>query len=178
MTDKFANMSPEFARFLLVALDNGKTDSERGIAIRKFTEWMTNIGSNGYELVERIKTTPVSDEDMQKVFDTGREVGRTENAVTVVPKKPFAGSAGVVSRSSSVYGFGDDDRIKGSDVYRGYQWCDIAEHCDDNADRIPEKHRGFLADMADKLTSGYGTVSGKQAKYLANLFTQYLGGRI
>ena len=55
MTDKFANMPPEFARFLLVALDNGKTDSERGIAIRKFTEWMTNIGSNGYELVERIE---------------------------------------------------------------------------------------------------------------------------
>jgi hypothetical protein len=60
MTDKFDNMPPEIVRFLLVALDHGKTDSERGIAIRKFAQYLTGVGADGYELVERITTPPCS----------------------------------------------------------------------------------------------------------------------
>ena len=179
MADHPAAKLPLIERLWAVLFSTTASDSERLKALHVIDRHLTETGIDGYEIIERIKTPPVSEEEMQKVFDAGRELGRTENAVTVVkPKPPFFGSPGAVSRSGGIYGFEDDDRIRGADVYKGYRWCDIAEHCDDNAHRIPEKHHGFLADMADKLTRSYGTISGRQAKYLANLFTQHLGGRI
>jgi hypothetical protein len=176
-----ADQLPLIERLWAVLLSSNSSDTERLTALHAIDRHLIDAGIDGYEIIERVKTPPVSEEEMQKVFDAGRELGRIENAVMVVPKQPFFsppfGAPGV-SRSSSVYGFEDGDRISGNDIHKNYRWSDIAEHCDDNADRIPDKHHGFLADMVDKLASSYGTVSGKQAKYLASLFTQYLGGRI
>ena len=86
-------------------------------------------------------------------------------------------SGGVSNLRSDGYGFDDRDRIAGGAVYKGYLWSDIAGHCAANLNCIPAKHHGFLADMAGKL-GGHRTVSGAQAKYLGNLFSQYLSGRI
>jgi hypothetical protein len=168
---------PLIERLWAVALSPKSADDERIAALHAIDRHLAETGTDGYAMIERIKTEPVTDAQMQEVFDRGRELGRTENAVVVVPKQPFFSPPGAPSRSSGVYGFEDGDRIGGDDIYKGYPWSAIADHCDANLNRIPDKHHGFLADMADRLND-YETVSGKQAKYLANLFAQYLGGRI
>ena len=94
MPDKFTSMPPKVVRFLLVALDPGKTDSEREIAIREFAQYLTSIGSGGYELVERIKTEPVSDEDLQRMCDVAIERDRAaqRHNTPVVATGPLFGS--------------------------------------------------------------------------------------
>ena len=178
MVDKLANMPPRIVRFLLVALDPGKTDSERGIAIREFTQYLFSVGSGGYELVERIQTEPISDADLQRMCDVAIERDRAEQQRNAVVTRPFSSAGlGNVGRSS-VYGFGDTDRVAGYDVHNCSRWGDIATHCYDNRNYIPAQHHGFLEGMADQLVVFGGTITGKQAKYLNSLFTRYLAGRI
>jgi hypothetical protein len=164
------------AKLLLVALNRSTSGHELEVAFAKLRQTLKEVDPDGHMLVERLKTPSVSDEDMQMVFNKGRELGRTENAVAVVPKKPLSKPPGGVSRSGHIHGFEDSDCISGSDFYKNYSWSAIAEHCADNMHRVPDKHHEFLADMADKLE--YATISGRQAKYLINLFNQYLGGKI
>ena len=132
------------------------------------------------------KKPPLTEDEMREIFEAGYAKRVADEAeeqqrrqVTAAPRSFFGnnGSGGVSNLRSDGYGFDDRDRIAGGAVYKGYLWSDIAGHCAANLNRIPAKHHGFLADMAGKL-GGYGTVSGAQAKYLGNLFSQYLSGRI
>jgi hypothetical protein len=116
------------------------------------------------------------------VFDKGRGTERSiiekqRRAAPLTTTSSFFSSPGPAN-ASRVYGFGDTDRISGRDVFNGYTWGDITCHCDQNSHRIPDQHHGFIEGMADQLSSSYGTISGKQAKYLGNLFRKHLGGRI
>ena len=175
MADKFADMPPKFVRFLLVALDPGKTDSERGIAIREFAQYLTSIGSGGYELVERIATPPLTEEDMKLIFDAGRQAERAtiEQHRGAAAPTPFFSNNGLGNVGhSNTYGFDNHDRVAGCDVFNGQRWVDIANCCVAYLNRIPNRHHGFVEGMSDQLA--YGTISGKQAKYLHSLFRQYL----
>jgi hypothetical protein len=182
MADKFTNMPKRIRQLLVVAFADTAADGERAKALREFDQYLKSIGTDGYEVIEKIETPSISDEEMQRVFDTGREEGHAEaveqqrNTAPTAPRPFFSSNLGSVTRSS-VYGFDDRDRIAGSDIHNGYQWRGIAEHCAANLNRVPTKHHGFIEDMASKL-AGYSTVSGAQAKYLGNLFNQYLSGRI
>src|SRR6476620_2624667 len=133
MTDKFANMPRKIRHCLVVAFSPSSADGERATALREFDQYLKSIGTDGHEVVETIETPSVSDEEMQRVFDTGREQGHAEaieqqrNTIATAPTQPFFGTnPGSVTRNS-VYGFDDRDRISGHDVHNGYSWGSIAE---------------------------------------------------
>jgi hypothetical protein len=183
MTDMLAAMPPKILQCLVVACNPTAADGERITAWHVFDQYLKSLGYDGYELVKRITTEPVSEEDMKTVFDAGREQGRSEvieqqrRTPPVSAQSFFNTGLSGISRSSS-YSFDDRARIAGHDIHNGYQWSAIATHCAGNLLRIPAKHHGFLEDMAARLARFGGTVSGAQAKYLGNLFNQYLSGRI
>jgi hypothetical protein len=173
MTDKFANMPKTVRHFWVVAFSPSAAPEERAKALKGIDGYLREIGADGYEVIRRVETEPVSDEDLQRMCDVAIARDRAEQQRNTA----VATGLGNVGRSS-VYGFSDTGRVAGHDTHNGYAWGAIAEHCYVNLNRIPIPHRGFVTGMADQLVSFGGTISGKQAKYLNSLFTRYLSGRI
>ena len=90
MTDKLAKIVPKITPLLLIALGNGSTDGERINAIRALQRQLKGANSDSHDLIGRLEATPLSEEEMQRIFDSGIERGRTEevenarrNAVTI-----------------------------------------------------------------------------------------------
>jgi hypothetical protein len=52
-----------------------------GIAIREFAQYLTSIGSGGYELIERIRQNP-SATNLQRMCDVAIERDRAEQRAT------------------------------------------------------------------------------------------------
>ena len=71
MSTRLAPHLPRIAQFLLVALDRASADGERVNAMHAIDSALQNASADKYELIERIKTPPLTQEDLQKVFDAG-----------------------------------------------------------------------------------------------------------
>jgi hypothetical protein len=181
MADTLDQKLPLISKLMLVVLSPSSAEGEWSNAFEMLQKTLKEVDPGGHGLVERIKTPPVSDDEMQKLFDAGREQGRIEavaqqRSMVSVATRPFSGGNPNSPTYSRLYGFDDNARVSGRHTYNGYTWSAIANHCTDHLHRIPDKHHGFLEGMADRLV--YGDISGKQAKYLGDLFRQYLSGRI
>ena len=172
MTDKFANMPKTVRHFWVVAFSPSAAPEERAKALKGIDCYLKGIGADGYDVIRRVETEPVSDVAIER--DRAEQHRNTPAVVT----RPFFGSGSGSAGRSSVYGFSDTDRITGHDAHDGHCWSGIAEHCYDNLNHIPAQHHGFIEGMADQLGVFGGTISGKQAKYLNSLFTRFLSGRI
>ena len=77
MTDKLAAIVPKLTKLLLVTLDNGSTDGERINAIRVgIQRQLKGADSDSHDLVKRLE--PLSEDEMQQIFNAGIEQGRAE----------------------------------------------------------------------------------------------------
>lgn len=163
------------AKLMLVVLSPAAADGEWANAWTALSRILEVADPGGHVLVERITTPPITEEDMKLIFDAGRQAERAtlEQHRGAAAPAPFFSNNGLgnVGRSN-IYSFDDHDRVAGRDVLNGQRWVDIANHCAANLNCIPDRHHGFVEGMSDQLA--YGTISGKQAKYLHSLFRQYL----
>ena len=166
MPDNLDQKIPLIAKLLLVVLSPAAAEGDWSNAFEALLRTLKEVDPGGHALVERITTPPITEADMKLIFDAGRQAERATPA-------PFFSDNGLgnVGRSS-IYSFEDHDRVAGRDVFNGQRWVDIANHCAANLNRIPNRHHGFVEGMSDRLA--YGTITGKQAKYLHSLFRQYL----
>ena len=79
MADKFSTMPPRIVQLLLMAFSHSATDGERANAMRAFDRYLASVGSDGHDVVEKIKTTPPDEAAMReqlkaearKIFDAG-----------------------------------------------------------------------------------------------------------
>jgi hypothetical protein len=162
MDDKLATIVPKITRLLLIALGNGSTDGERVNAIHLVQQQLKDADSDSHDLLKRLEATPLSEEEMRKIFDAGFERGRSEevenarrNAVTIA--------------APSVTG----------DVGRGvgrYTWLEIARHCECNTHCLDSWEREFIANVGRRLR--YKPPSPKEAAKLHDIFHKRLGERI
>ena len=171
MADELDQKIPLIAKLLLVVLSSRAAEGEWSNAFEALLRILKEVDPGGHALVERITTPPITEEDMKLIFDAGRQAERAtlEQHRGAAAPAPFFSNNGLgnVGRSS-IYSFEDHDRVAGRDVFNGQRWVDIANHCAANLNRIPNRHHGFVEGMSDQLA--YGTISGKQAKYLHSLF--------
>lgn len=197
MANKLDTILPKVAVMLRVAFGKGVAANEREKAFKQIHVYLECAGSDGNDLAERVenssalirdltaqleKSSALTKTEVKKIYDKGRAdeaVEQKRRAVTVPPAAPTPffssgyGNTNFSSVSSPVTGY-----VRGSDIgVNGYGWGEIAQHCAENINCFPDKHREFVTDMADDLSQG-GRMSAKQAKYLGNLFSQYLRGRI
>jgi hypothetical protein len=167
------------AQLLLVALSAGATDSERVNAITLVQRQLEGAGCDSHELIERLKTDPLGEEDMQKIFDAGVAQGREEevekarlNAVAAPPVTPLTppwyGAASMAPTTAPPMGV-----VTG---VNGYTWLQIAEHFVRNQHLLNDWERDFATDMARKLH--YITPSPKQAEKIHQIFQKKFGERI
>jgi hypothetical protein len=166
MTDALANVMPRIAQLLLVALSPGATEGERVNAMRAVQQQLERANSDSHELVERIKTPPLSENEMQKIFDAGREQGRAEE----VEKRRRA----MVAVNSPLVSGGVGDGIN------GYSWWEIVGHCATNAHRLSSQYeREFAESIAGQFQRGERDApSPKQEPVLRRIFIYRFGGKI
>jgi hypothetical protein len=162
MTDKLATLVPRITQLLLIALGSGSSDGERINAIRAIQRQLKGANSDSHDLLKRLEATPLSEDEMQRIFNAGIERGRAEevenarrNAVTIAT--PFA--------------IGDVGPGVGP-----YSWLQIAQHCERNTHRLDDWERGFIASVVRRLR--YKPPSQKEAAKLHDIFHTRFGERI
>ncbi len=172
MADKLATALPKIAKILRLVLNTSTPDGDWNNALTMLMATLREVDPGGHEITKLIEApSSLSEEDMKVIFDAGREQGRTE---IIEQQRKTTSVLTTMFDNLGSYGGIRQGRISGHDTHNGYPWSEIAESCHRNANRIPSKHHGFLEGMADTLT-GHGTISEPQARYLGNLFDQYLG---
>ena len=161
MTDKLAPLLPRIAQLMLVALDRASADGERVNAMRAIDHCLQGAGADKFELVERVKQAPVTEADMQKVFDAGYAKRRTDEAELRC--------RGVARRGNII-----------RDGVNGYSWTEVASYCALNKQRIHNRwEANFVESVAEQLAfSRYATPSEKQAPILRNIFLNWFNGTI
>jgi hypothetical protein len=155
VTDKLDNALPKIKQMLLVILDQGSSDGERINAAHAARRYLTHADSDSHELVEQLLT----ETDMQKILDAGREQGRAEEVKnarrdSVTIGAPFDVGSGVGP----------------------YSWLQIARHCERNGHRLNTWEREFAASLARRLL--YKPPSPNQASKLHDIFHKRFGERI
>ena len=160
MTDKRATMPPRILQLLLVVLCPSAADGERINAMRAVDRYLASVGSNGHELMDRIKTPPVSDEDMQRVFDAGYAKRLADEA-----EQRRRAVAVTASLASGAVGEG----------VNGYTWREIAGHCAANGQHLNAWEREFTESVAEQLASRFSRPS---EPILRRIFLNRFGGRI
>jgi hypothetical protein len=162
MTDELAKLVPKIRQLLLIALGNGSSDGERINAIHLLQRQLKGADSDSHDLIKRLEATPLSEDEMQRIFNAGFERGRAEeventrrNALTIAA--PFA--------------TGD----VGPGVGR-YSWLTIAQHCERNAHCLNDWEREFIANVVRRLR--YKPPSSKEAAKLHDIFHNRFGERI
>jgi hypothetical protein len=158
---------PRAAQLLLVALNSGATDGERGNAINAFQRKLKEAGIDGHELVERLKTPPLDEAEMQKIFDAGRAQGRAEeieqrqrSSVAIASASPFADGVG--------------------DGVNGYTWRAIVGHCVLNKNLIRNRWEvDFIESVAEQLAMSFRrNPTENQAPILRRIFLRWFNGKI
>jgi hypothetical protein len=171
MADKFSTMPPRIVQLLLMAFSHSATDGERSNAMRAFDRYLASVGSDGHDVVEKIKTTPPDEAAMReqlkaearKIFDAGyakRVADETEQRQR---------SAGAIASLTTA-----------GEGHNGYSWREIVGHCVLNQHRI---HNGweantFIPSIAAQLTDPSYEVSAKQAPIVRRIFQQWFHGEI
>jgi hypothetical protein len=155
---------PRIVQFLLLALSPGATEGERTNALGMARRELEKVGSDAHELGERIKTPPLSEEEMKKIFDAGRAQGRAEE---------------IEHRQRSVTAitaFADGDVGEG---INGYSWREIVGHCVLNKHRIRNSWEAdFIQSVAEQLAKPYHRLTEKQAPIVRRIFLQWFDGKI
>lgn len=159
--DKLATVMPKIAQLLLVALDGGSSDGERINAVRAVRLYLSRVDSDSHDLVERIKTAPLSEDEMQRIFNAGIEQGRAEEAEN--------------ARRNAVMTAPFDVGEVGSGV-GSYTWLQIARHCERNTHCLNDWEREFTANVVRRLR--YKAPSPKEAAKLHDIFHKRFGERI
>ncbi len=162
MTDKLDIALLKIKQMLLVVFDQGASDGERLNAINAARRCLANVDSDGHELVERI----LSQEDMQRILDHGREQGRAEE----IEQRHRA----MVAVSGPI-GIGD----VGAGI-NGYSWREIVGHCAANRQRVHNAwESNFIESVAEQLgNSHYSKPTEKQALIVRRIFMHWFGGQI
>ena len=112
----------KLTKLLLVVLSPSTLDGEWTNALEALQRILKEVDPGGHELVARLGTASISDEEMQRVFDEGRKVGRSEEAEQR--------RKSMVAVTASYAGGGD---AKG---FNGYSWREIVGFCLLNNHRI------------------------------------------
>ena len=124
MSGKLDPAIPRLVQFLLLALSPGASEGERTNAMNMARKELEKVGSDAHELGERIKASPLSEEEMKQIFDAGRAQGRVEE----IEQRQRSVTAITVAAP-----FADGDVGEG---INGYSWREIVGHCVANKLRI------------------------------------------
>ena len=163
MTD-FTKLPPRIVQLLTLVFSDSASDGERVNALRAFDRYLKRVDGDGHELIEWIQLTPVTDEEMQKVFDQGRELGRSE----VVDQRQRAAAA-VASLVNS----------NDANGHNGYSWREIVGHCLLNQHLIRNDwEANFVESVAEQLAHPYSTLTQKQTPIVRRIFQTWFRGNL
>jgi hypothetical protein len=168
MANKPANEMSRIAQLLLVVLSPGATENERTTAFKLFQQTVRSVDPGGHELAERIKTTPLSEEEMQQIFNAGRAQGRAEE---IEQRQRSVAAIGIAAS------FADGDVGQG---INGYSWREIVGHCVANKHRIRNTwESNFVQSVAGQLAASYySKPTEKQAPILHRIFQTWFNGTL
>jgi hypothetical protein len=165
MADQLDQKISLIAKLMLVVLSPGAADGEWSNAFEALQRTLKEVDPGGHGLVERIKTTPVTDADMLEMYNNGyRDCAKAieqqrRNALAVTaPRAPGAIDAG----------------------FNGYSWREIIGYCVLNKHRISNDWEAntFLPSVADQLSNPYYELSAKQMPIVRRIFQQWFNGKI
>ena len=102
MTDVLSDsLAEKIAHLLVMALSPSATPGERENAARLFWQTLESADPGAHALSERLHLPVASDEEMQKVFDAGREHEAGQSRAVAVTPKPFFASGVAAKRLQS-----------------------------------------------------------------------------
>jgi hypothetical protein len=173
VSDKLSSMPPRVVQMLVVAFSPSSAEGERVTAMREVDRYLASIGSDGYEVIARIKTPPLDEDAMReqlksearKIFDVGYakrvadEAEQRQRAIAVTTP-PANGDVGE--------GFG------------GYSWREIVGHCVANRHVIRNTwEANFVASVAERPAFiRLGKPTENQAPILRRIFQSWFNGKI
>ena len=163
MPDKLAAVVPRIAQ--LTRMLASSSDGEVLAAARALVRTLVGAGLDIHAVVERIEIPPVSDEEMQKIFDAGYAERVSDEA-----EQRHRAVAVVASLADGEVG----------DGINGYSWREIAGHCLANRQRIRSRWESdrFIPSVAERLANPHYKLSDKEAPILRRIFQTWFSGKI
>ena len=131
-------------------------DSEALAAARALQRTLKSAGADLHALADVVEKPPaaeLSESDMKRIWDDGRQTGIQEGLEQ--------------ARDLGVF------KPVGSDPTPH----EMAAYCQQNIKRIPPQHHQFIDDMASRTLRPWFTPSVRQAEYLKSMYHQAGGGR-
>jgi hypothetical protein len=158
-------LSPIEKAAQLIRLFGSPIEGEAHAAFEALLRLLGPSGIDVHVLAERIVREPLSDAEMQKIYDVGFKEGLTQGTEQGRRQAVAAAQPVVLEPGVPI------------DV-NGYGWAEIAQHCLDNLHLFQGRDQEFIESISEQLARWGNGPTPKQAKWLKDLFVRKLGGRI
>jgi hypothetical protein len=168
MTKKLDAIAPKIVP--LIRLLGSPVEHEAPAAVRALQRVLAGDGLDIHALADRIEhgdSEPLSAAEMQRIYDAAYEKGYGDGSEQ--------GRRSAVLAGAQPWHRGGPACVSDSGV-NGYSWQQIAQHCLVHKHLFRDRDLEFIESIAEQLA--YRDPSQAQAKWLRDLFTRKLGGRI